>query len=47
MVVESTFELEFTCIAAVNVQSSFFLLQYNFHFKKEDINKITSCYFDL
>ena len=40
MVVESTFELEFTRIAAVKVQSSFFLLQYNFHFKNE-----TSCYF--
>jgi hypothetical protein len=37
MVVESTLEFEFTRIAAVKVQSSFFLLQYNFHFKNEDI----------
>jgi hypothetical protein len=44
-VVESTFELEFTRIAAVKVQSLLFLLQYNFHFKNEDIVLVCCCIF--
>ena len=39
MVIEITFELEFTRIYSSS-QSSLFLLQYNFHFKTK-----TSCYF--
>jgi hypothetical protein len=43
IVVESTFELEFTRIAAVKVQCSFFFIQYNFHFKNEDIVLFCCC----
>jgi hypothetical protein len=43
VVVESTFELEFTRTAAVKVQSSFFLLQYNLLFKNEDMVLFCGC----